>query len=80
MTSNFLRDAACKSSESSENIDSSRYALLKKAKKREYLTLAQFQAFQRGETPDLAVDSKDHIFVLDPEKKQVRVFALKTKK
>jgi hypothetical protein len=29
---------------------------------------------------DLAVDSKDHIFVLDPEKKQVREFAVKNQK
>ncbi|MDD2366189.1 MAG: hypothetical protein PHN84_08505 [Desulfuromonadaceae bacterium] len=48
-------------SESSENLDSSSYALMKKAKKREYLTLAQFQAFQRGETPDLENESKEFV-------------------
>lgn len=48
-------------SESSENLDSSSYALMKKAKKREYLTLAQFQAFQRGETPDIEIDSKGFV-------------------
>lgn len=47
--------------ESSEKLDISRYALLKKAKKREYLTLAQFQEFQRGEIPDPYTDSKGFV-------------------
>lgn len=47
--------------ESPECLDSNRYALLKQAKKREYLTLEQFQAFQRGETPDLVVESQGYI-------------------
>ena len=37
-----------------EDLDRRRYALLKRVRKREYLTLSQFQAFQRGETPDLS--------------------------
>jgi CRISPR-associated protein Csm4 len=48
-------------SEASENLDSSSYALMKKAKKREYLTLAQFQAFQRGETPSLENESNGFV-------------------
>lgn len=47
--------------QSSDELDSSRYALLKKAKKREYLTISQFQAFLRGETPDLLTDSKGFV-------------------
>ena len=34
---------------------------MKKAKKRDYLTLAQFQAFQRGEIPDIEIESKGFV-------------------
>lgn len=36
-----------------EELDSRSYTTMKQAKKREYLTLAQFQDFQAGNTPDL---------------------------
>lgn len=39
--------------ESAANLDEKCYNLMKRAKKREYLTLSQFLAFQRGEVPDL---------------------------
>jgi CRISPR-associated protein Csm4 len=41
-------------SELQEGMDSERYSLLKKAKKREYLTSQQFQVFRSGGTPDLS--------------------------
>jgi len=41
-----------------EDLDRRHYALLKRIKKRQYLTLSQFQAFQRGETPDLSDEQK----------------------
>jgi CRISPR-associated protein Csm4 len=42
-------------------LDSSGYALLKQAKKRDYLSLAQFQAFQRGELPDLSGEAQGFV-------------------
>jgi CRISPR-associated protein Csm4 len=45
----------------SEELDRSRYTALKRAKKREYLTIAQFQAFQKGETPDLTEEPQGFI-------------------
>lgn len=47
--------------ESVEDLDSGRYALLKQAKKRQYLTLSQFQAFQENAMPDLTEESKGFI-------------------
>ncbi|MBI4766071.1 MAG: hypothetical protein HY787_15980 [Deltaproteobacteria bacterium] len=41
-----------------EELDRRRYALLKQIKKREYLTLSQFQSFQRGEAQDLSDDQE----------------------
>lgn len=46
---------------SQDDLNSVRYGLLKKAKKKEYLTLEQFQMFQRGDTPDLADDQKGFV-------------------
>lgn len=47
--------------ESAENLDGTSYDLMKKAKKREFLTIAQFQAFQRGERPDLEDNAQGFI-------------------
>lgn len=44
--------------ESMEELDRNRYTEFKKTKKREYLTLFQFQSFQRGEAPDLSDEQK----------------------
>lgn len=44
--------------QSPDELDSNRYALLKQAKKRNYLTIAQFQTFQCGEVPDLTMEAK----------------------
>jgi len=46
---------------SSDELDSGRYALLKQSKKRKYLTLAQFQTFQKGNTPDLTEEARGFI-------------------
>lgn len=48
-------------SKSSENLDRDSYALMKKAKKREYLSLEQFQAFQQGKVPNLEIESKGFV-------------------
>ncbi len=46
---------------SQDNLNSDRYSLLKKAKKKEYLTLEQFQVFQQGGIPDLADNAKGFV-------------------
>lgn len=48
-------------SESSENLDKNSYALMKKSKKCEYLTVEQFQSFQHGKVPDLEIDTKGFV-------------------
>jgi len=47
--------------ETADNLDEKNYNTMKKAKKREFLTIAQFQAFQRGEIPDIGDDTKGFI-------------------
>ncbi|MFH0784211.1 MAG: hypothetical protein V2B20_19960 [Pseudomonadota bacterium] len=48
-------------SELEEKISKTRYSQIKIAKKREYLSLSQFQVFQRGETPDLSEEGQGFI-------------------
>jgi len=44
-----------------EKLDKNGYDWMKMAKKREFLTLAQFQAFQRGEIPNLGEEAQGFI-------------------
>jgi CRISPR-associated protein Csm4 len=46
---------------SREELNNTSYSQIKIAKKREYLSLPQFQAFQRGEVPDLSEEGKGFI-------------------
>ena len=46
---------------SQDDLNPDRYGLLKKVKRKECLTLEQFQVFQRGGIPDLADDQKGFV-------------------
>lgn len=49
------------SPETADNLDEKNYNRMKKAKKREFLTIAQFQTFQRGKIPDIEEEAKGFI-------------------